>query len=93
MVEEQVFTQIMARLGRIEELLGSQANSIQADYHEIKTELGEIKTSITETKVKQDNITRRVEILEEKNRWIVRTTISATISAVISIFVALVKLL
>lgn len=92
-MEEQVFTQIMARLGRIEELLGSQANSIQADYHEIKTELGEIKTSITETKVKQDNITRRVEILEEKNRWIVRTTISATISAIISFFVALVKLL
>lgn len=92
-MEEQVFTQIMARLGRIEELLGSQANSIQADYREIKTELSEIKASITETKVKQDNITRRVEVLEEKNRWIVRTTISATISAVISIFVALVKLL
>ena len=92
-MEEQVFMQIMERLNRIEELLGSQANSIQADYREIKTELGEIKTTITETKVKQDSITRRVETLEEKNRWIVRTTISATISAVISIFVALVKLL
>lgn len=92
-MEEQVFMQIMERLNRIEELLGSQANSIQSDYREIKTELGEIKATITETKVKQDNITRRVEVLEEKNRWIVRTTISATISAIISIFVALVKLL
>ena len=92
-MEEQVFTQIMARLSRIEELIGSQATTISSDYHEIKTELGEIKTSITETKVKQDSLIRRVEALEEKNRWIVRTTISATISAIISIFVALVKLL
>lgn len=92
-MEEQVFTQIMARLSRIEELIGSQATTISSDYHEIKTELGEIKTHITETKVKQDSLIRRVEALEEKNRWIVRTTISATISAIISIFVALVKLL
>ena len=88
-MDEQLLTTVLKRLDRIEDLINSRAQNTSDKYTEIKEELGEIKADIKEMKTEENNVIRRIEILEEGNKWSTRMITSALFSAILSLVISI----
>ena len=87
-MDEQLLTTVLKRLDRIEDLINSRAQNTSDKYTEIKEELGEIKADIKEMKAEENNVIRRIEILEEGKKWSARMITSALFSAILSLVIS-----
>ena len=87
-MDEQLLTTVLKRLDRIEDLINSRAQNTSDKYTEIKEELGEIKSDIKEMKAEENNVIRRIEILEEGKKWSTRMITSALFSAILSLVIS-----
>lgn len=87
-MDEQLLTTVLKRLDRIEDLINSRAQTTSDKYTEIKEELGEIKADIKEMKAEENNVIRRIEILEEGKKWSTRMITSALFSAILSLVIS-----
>lgn len=88
-MDEQLLTTVLKRLDRIEDLINSRAQTTNDKYTEIKEELGEIKADIKEMKTEENNVIRRIEILEEGKKWSTRMITSALFSAILSLVISI----
>ena len=88
-MDEQLLTTVLKRLDRIEDLINSRAQNTSDKYTEIKEELGEIKADIKEMKTEENNVIRRIEILEEGKKWSTRMITSALFSAILSLVISI----
>ena len=88
-MDEQLLTTVLKRLDRIEDLINSRAQNTNDKYTEIKEELGEIKSDIKEMKAEENNVIRRIEILEEGKRWSSRMITGALFSGILSLVISI----